>query len=140
MNETDTQLGEVLSLAAYERFDACGAASDFGVQCVQDTTAVFGGTNRVIWSVEGRFRPDRSYCTERFLTAWDAKYGPILVSAFERALSALNEDVQARLTSLSDAGDTEGLNDLAKSLPNDYLRFVGGKRPAFRAIQEMETE
>lgn len=45
-----------------------------GVQHVGQN-AVFGGTNRLIWSAKHGWRPDRTSCTERFLAEYDAHYG-----------------------------------------------------------------
>ncbi|HRQ48586.1 MAG TPA: hypothetical protein PK725_16650 [Rhodocyclaceae bacterium] len=59
---------------AETRFSTCGAESDFCVQHVGQN-AVFGGTNRLIWSAKHGWRPDRTSCTERFLAEYDAHYG-----------------------------------------------------------------
>jgi len=42
---------------------------DFGLQSdyLLEGHAVFGGTNRLLWSLDGGFRPDPSYCSPRFL-------------------------------------------------------------------------
>ena len=75
---TDKQLrdiGEAVAAAAYDRFAICGAEDDFCIQSTGGTNTVFGGTNRVLFNPSFGFRPDRSYCTERFLREWDAHYG-----------------------------------------------------------------
>ncbi|MDA8137015.1 MAG: hypothetical protein M0036_00055 [Desulfobacteraceae bacterium] len=59
-------LGMAVYEAAKELFEACGAGEDFCVQHLSGTSAVFGGTNRVIWSPVAGFTLDASYCTERF--------------------------------------------------------------------------
>jgi hypothetical protein len=75
MNEKDLiELGAMVATQAQEIFATCGAESDFCVQNV-GTNAVFGGTNRLIWHPKHGFRPDRGYCTERFLREFDAHFG-----------------------------------------------------------------
>jgi len=59
---------------AETRFSACGAEDDFCVQHVGQN-AVFGGTNRLIWSAKHGWQPDRQSCTQRFLAEYDAHYG-----------------------------------------------------------------
>ena len=44
---------------------------DFCIQSVGETTIVFGGTNRLVWSPSAGYRPDRSYCTQSFLHRWE---------------------------------------------------------------------
>lgn len=58
---------------AEERFKKCDEESDFCIQTAS-TVIVFGGTNRVIWSPQNGFRPDRSYCRDTFLELWDQHY------------------------------------------------------------------
>lgn len=55
----------IISRAA-EFFAHC--PDDFCVQHADwaEGHAVFGGTNRLLWSVRHGFRPDPSYCTEKF--------------------------------------------------------------------------
>jgi len=57
---------EFLMLYAKEFFEEC--PDDFGVQLIETDRAVFGGTNRITWSMRHGFRCDESYCTERFIT------------------------------------------------------------------------
>lgn len=40
---------------------------DFCVQHAEPDVIVFGGTNRLIWSMRRGFRCDPTYCTQRFL-------------------------------------------------------------------------
>lgn len=50
---------------------------DFCVQHYGDSdTIVFGGTNRIVWSVRHGFRAEPSYCTERFLEAFGRWLAP----------------------------------------------------------------
>lgn len=75
---TDSELaaiGEVVFVAAFDRFDRCSSADDFCVQSVSGPVIVFGGTNRVRWHPDFGFQPDRWYCTQRFLDAWDRQWG-----------------------------------------------------------------
>ena len=61
---------ELIGIAVYEKaqeiFEACDAGNDF---CHQ-TGLVFGGTNRIKLTKSG-WVADSSYCTERFLDAFD---------------------------------------------------------------------
>jgi hypothetical protein len=41
--------------------------ADFCIQSFSPTSIVFGSTNRLVWTPTGGFRPDRSYCTNKFL-------------------------------------------------------------------------
>lgn len=68
-------IGMIVFERALEIFERCGAASDFCVQSASDTGAVFGGTNRLLWSLDLGFRPDPAYCTTRFLEAYQAHFG-----------------------------------------------------------------
>jgi len=71
-----SEVGLIVVDTAAEIFRQCGASSDFCIQAIYPTGAVFGGTNRLIWHAVRGFRPDRSYCTSRFLAAFDALYPP----------------------------------------------------------------
>jgi hypothetical protein len=64
----------VLSIieAAHQRFFACGAGTDFCLQSKGPQSIVFGSRNRVKWTADRSFVPDRPYCTPSFLDAWDA--------------------------------------------------------------------
>ena len=69
----------VLSIVeeAREIFKSCGAESDFGLQYATGGVIVFGGTNRLLWTSGGGFRPvgDAS-CSSRFLERFNASsYG-----------------------------------------------------------------
>lgn len=75
MNPTNEQLqriGETVCEIAYCIFADCGESEDFCIQNAGSTSAVFGGTNRLIWTPLKGFYPDRSYCRPGFLSAWDA--------------------------------------------------------------------
>lgn len=67
------EIGNIVCEEARERFATCGAESDFCVQSI-GFVAVFGGTNRVIWSPKHGWSLDQSYCTERFIRAWLTNY------------------------------------------------------------------
>ena len=72
---TDEQLADIGLLvadAAKEIFIDCNAEHDFCIQCVEGV-AVFGGTNRLLWSPAFGFRPDKSYCTKEFLAKFDMR-------------------------------------------------------------------
>lgn len=66
------RIGDIVLEAAHDIFCTCQAESDFCVQSTGGQTVVFGGTNRLIWTARGGFRPDRGYCTERFLALYDS--------------------------------------------------------------------
>lgn len=61
---------EELGIAVYEKaqeiFEACGVPDDFSHQ----TGLVFGSTNRIKLTRSG-WVADHSYCTEKFLDAFD---------------------------------------------------------------------
>lgn len=59
------ELGMLVDDAASSIFTECGAESDY---CIQEvgSVAVFGGTNRLIYSPVHGFRMDESYCTPTF--------------------------------------------------------------------------
>jgi hypothetical protein len=59
-------IGGLVVLEAEAIFEAAGCLSDFCVQAVGEC-AVFGGTNRLLWSPRKGFRPDQAYCTIKFL-------------------------------------------------------------------------
>ena len=65
-------MGELIEIEAQNIFERCGAFSDFCVQHVGSLAAIFGGVNRVIFSPRTGWRVDRSYCSSRFLEAWDS--------------------------------------------------------------------
>lgn len=67
----DSQLqdiGMLVAEQAYDIFKQCGAMEDFCIQSV-GSAAVFGGTNRLVWSLAHGFVAERTYCTESFLDA-----------------------------------------------------------------------
>ena len=55
---------------AYRIFERAGIPQDFCLQHVGLTNLVFGSTNRLLWSVQTGFVPDKSSCTEKFLNNW----------------------------------------------------------------------
>jgi len=63
-------VGTIVTKAAMDIFEKCGNLDDFCIQHVGQV-AVFGGCNRLLFSPLNGFYPDRSYCTEKFLEAWD---------------------------------------------------------------------
>jgi len=70
MGESNTEdlmmIGEIVYERALLIFEVCKAKEDF---CIQDIggVAVFGGSNRLLFSAITGFRPDASYCSPRFL-------------------------------------------------------------------------
>lgn len=54
-----------LARAAASFFECC--PSDFCLQHGTGASFVFGGTNRLVWTPLGGFKPDRPYCTANFL-------------------------------------------------------------------------
>jgi hypothetical protein len=65
------ELGELVTDQAQTLFEHCGARDDFCIQHVGLNSAVFGGTNRVLWNAINGFWLDESYCTERFIKAFN---------------------------------------------------------------------
>lgn len=57
-------VGEVIVGAAVYWLDF--DADDFCVQSLGPEVAVFGSTNRLVWSPSTGYVPDKSYCNERF--------------------------------------------------------------------------
>lgn len=62
-------LYELVSAAA-SYFEEC--PSDFCLQHADERVAIFGGTNRLKWTLMEGFRPDRTYCTQAFLAHADS--------------------------------------------------------------------
>ncbi len=46
-------------------------ADDFCLQSFDGQSAIFGSSNRLVWTPAAGFRPDCSYCTQRFLEQCD---------------------------------------------------------------------
>ena len=68
------QIGALVVEEAMNRFEYCGFHQDFCIKHVGEA-AVFGETNRVIFSVIKGWYPVRAYCTAKFLENWDKLYG-----------------------------------------------------------------
>ena len=68
------EIGIAVYNVAQEIFEDCMAADDFCVQATTLDSAVFGGTNRLLWRPLDGFQPDRSYCSLKFLENWDRLY------------------------------------------------------------------
>lgn len=67
---SDTELekiGEIVYNGAEEVFELCGVSHDFCIQSVGFEAVVFGGSNRVIWTLTQGFRPDKRYCSQSFI-------------------------------------------------------------------------
>jgi len=74
--ESLQKAGMVIVEAAYDIFDQCGSPDDFCIQhCDGCDCIIFGGLNRLIYRPMQGFWPDRSYCSQRFLSNWDRLYG-----------------------------------------------------------------
>ena len=67
------EIGEAVLEGAYSVFAEAGVENDFGIQDTSGGVAVFGSTNRLVWSPTQGYRPDRSLCTKRFLGAADLR-------------------------------------------------------------------
>jgi hypothetical protein len=65
-------IGKAVIARSKEIFEKCGAKDDWCLQSTDDETVwVFGGTNRVIYSVKlGIWKYDPSYCTPTFIENW----------------------------------------------------------------------
>lgn len=57
---------------AYEIWERAECVDDFCVQDVSGKCIVFGGTNRVVWGPRYGWWIDKSFCTEKFIKAFDA--------------------------------------------------------------------
>lgn len=69
-----SELGAIVAMEAWDIFNACGVPSDFCIQNITATGAVFGGWNRLLWNMKDGFRPDFSYCTSAFMDAFDTNF------------------------------------------------------------------
>lgn len=57
-------------------WETAGCSDDFCVQYdLGDDIIVFGGVNRVQWSVKQGFRADRKACTAKFLQSFVESFG-----------------------------------------------------------------
>ncbi len=73
MDKQIYDLGDLVYEEASNLFDRIGYSDDFCIQSV-GIRAVFGGSNRLIWSPSKGFWPEREYCTPQFLKKWDSIY------------------------------------------------------------------
>lgn len=73
--DKQTEIGQLVIDEAFDVFTQCGAEDDFCVQHIGFPGAVFGGTNRLLWTPSRGFRPDHTYCTPRFLHEYFDRYG-----------------------------------------------------------------
>ena len=64
---------DLLMEYAKEFWEEC--PDDFCVQDRCEDRVVFGGTNRVTWSIRRGFRIDRPYCTEKFIRHYEKIMG-----------------------------------------------------------------
>jgi len=55
---------------AQEIFKSCGSESDFCIQNAGEECIIFGGWNRVKWSVRGGWVAFESHCNPEFLAAF----------------------------------------------------------------------
>lgn len=64
-----TWIGEQVVYKALDIFEACEATSDFCMQSCEEANeiVVFGGFNRVLWSLRKGFWASEWHCTEKFL-------------------------------------------------------------------------
>lgn len=69
------EIGMLIVRAAYDVFCDLGIERDFCVQSVGYNCVVFGGTNRIIWSVRYGFRLDVPYCSETTIRKWGEMNG-----------------------------------------------------------------
>jgi hypothetical protein len=69
--EAERLMHTVVRMAA--RFFAY-CPEDFGINSFEGGHAVFGGTNRLLWSVFNGFWPDPPYCSRRFLAQFEEEW------------------------------------------------------------------
>lgn len=50
-------------------FEEC--PEDFCIQYMGFTSIVFGGVNRVVWSIKNGLQIDKPYCSEKFIKHWE---------------------------------------------------------------------
>jgi hypothetical protein len=69
------EIGTVIVNEAYQLFVDLKIEGDFCVQSIGYNCVVFGGTNRIIWSVRYGFRLDAPYCSDHVVRRWGAMNG-----------------------------------------------------------------
>lgn len=69
-------IGDIVIDRAREMFEVMGYADDFCVQSV-GSVCVFGGSNRLVYSVVSGFAPALSYCSQQFAEAFNQHYGKL---------------------------------------------------------------
>jgi hypothetical protein len=69
------EIGEVIVNEAYGLFCDLGIEYDFCIQVVGGNCVVFGGTNRILWSVRYGFRLDVAYCNDTTVLKWGRMNG-----------------------------------------------------------------
>lgn len=75
-NEKQLQeIGTTIVNEAYQLFCDLEIKRDFCVQAIGYNCVVFGGTNRIIWSIRYGFRLDVSYCNDTTIQKWGAMNG-----------------------------------------------------------------
>ena len=68
-NTLKVEIIDVIIEDAYEYWERANNVDDFCIQSLGLGVIVFGGFNRVQWSVKNGFRIDKNYCTSNFLEA-----------------------------------------------------------------------
>ena len=74
-DEQCIEIGESVIGGALSVFQDLDIESDFCVQSIGFQTVVFGGTNRIIWSLRYGFSLDVRYCTPSVVAKWGAMNG-----------------------------------------------------------------
>ena len=69
------EIGAVLVDEAYTLFCDLKIERDFCVQAIGCNCVVFGGSNRIIWSLQHGFQLDVSYCSPDTISKWGAMNG-----------------------------------------------------------------
>ena len=67
-NLGESILDEIVN-KAYEIFEKCGTIEDFCIQTKRLSTIVFGGSDRIRWTIDG-FEPIRTHCSTKFMIKW----------------------------------------------------------------------
>lgn len=79
VNDNDflsTNLMYDLIVQARQIFFEADSLEDFCIQSITSSHGfVFGGLNRLLWSIDHGFRPDKGYCSRQFLAAWEKNHG-----------------------------------------------------------------
>lgn len=65
------EIGQIVVDQAQSIFEYAEAMEDFCVQHISLTLVIFGGVNRLLWSVKYGWVLDKSYCSPKFISRFE---------------------------------------------------------------------